>query len=329
MSDLWNVLTIINSREITDAVTYWIKSQTNDETSTTYQREFKQFLLFMLKNGKNIRAVQDFDFRMLELYKSYLVQRHKVLKNGKTLIPITVKNKFTPVSSFFISACRQGIITQNPAEHIKIPRMSALERREVFTEAEVNLILDHFESKVKNASDRRFEKMRASLNYTLAFCAFSVGMRTSELLSLTIQDFQNGDSPTLLIYKKGGGFISPIINDSTAQVLTNWIEKYRPKAKKRDLIFVSPGKNTQIYKGKLYHIITDASQELGIDKNVGAHTCRATLASLLHLKGVPAVQIQALLGHDDLSTTFKYIRQIDEMMNPPTRKIDWSSRNNV
>ncbi len=67
-------------------------------------------------------------------------------------------------------------------------------------------------------------------------------------------------------------------------------------------------------------MISDIAQKCGIQKSVSSHTCRATVASLLHKNAVPVGEIKDLLGHKSILTTMMYVRKTDEEKESAARK---------
>ena len=79
---------------------------------------------------------------------------------------------------------------------------------------------------------------------------------------------------------------------------------------------------TKLTQTAVYEMITSIAKDVGIEKRVSPHSCRATLATLLHNGGVPIGHIQELLNHKQITTTAIYIKKADELSEAAATKID-------
>ena len=71
-------------------------------------------------------------------------------------------------------------------------------------------------------------------------------------------------------------------------------------------------------------MVIESAKKAGIEKKVSTHSCRATLATLLHNQGTPIGQIQTLLNHKDITTTSIYIKKANEIEESAAMKLNLS-----
>jgi integrase/recombinase XerD len=163
-------------------------------------------------------------------------------------------------------------------------------------------------------------------------------MRVEELCSLKIKDLEplQDDNWRLHMIAKGLETHAPIIHRKTAHLLKDYIQQFRSFAQKDDFLFVSSAlkemdpavkprddrASTPLHRTSVFHMIKICAKEAGIEKNISPHSCRATLATLLHQNGVPIAQIQSLLNHKQMTTTSIYIKKSDELAQAAATKID-------
>jgi integrase/recombinase XerD len=102
-------------------------------------------------------------------------------------------------------------------------------------------------------------------------------------------------------------------------LLLSYLTSHRPGDQSPDSpLFVriqQTKKVTPLHRASVYKMVVYWAAQAGIQKRITPHSCRATLATLLHEKGVPIVDIQMLLGHKNIETTVRYVKAIQGDLN--------------
>ena len=230
----------------------------------------------------------------------------------KNSAPATTARRLASVSAFFQHAIKKKWASQNPALFMKRPKISRQGKTSCLTAQEVQFILEcaktNFESvdPMKNLQNY----LKKKKEYIIAYALFSVGMRVEELCSLRMGDveFIDAQAGRLHMVTKGGLMHSPWLHPQTLHWLRVYKEEQRQGAADHEPFFVGRSALLPLHRATVYRMITSLATQAGIEKPVSPHSCRVTLATLLHQQGVPLGDIQDLLSHKQLATTSLYIR---------------------
>jgi len=168
---------------------------------------------------------------------------------------------------------------------------------------------------------KKEDKKHSYRNYLMALTWFSTGLRVGEMCNFTIDWIEKTDeyhicvkqNKTPLVFKPKYGSTRriPIKKD-----LFNKLNKYlagrtkgyvfRPQSTKQYARF-----NTKSII-KVFNVYFVETQLIG--RNLGSHTFRRTFASHLDVSKppVPLAKISYYLGHRDIATTVRYLKQITD-----------------
>jgi len=143
------------------------------------------------------------------------------------------------------------------------------------------------------------------LRYQVFFLTlYSMGLRLSEALELTVHDI---DSETMQVHiregKGGKDRLLPLPQRTLLALRRYWVSHRHPT-----LLFPSIGKNTLVPmdKGSVQKALKKVITELGIKKNISPHSLRHCFATHLLEQGLDLRSLQISLGHHSLNTTAKY-----------------------
>lgn len=132
-----------------------------------------------------------------------------------------------------------------------------------------------------------------------------VGLRKSDLYSLTWGHIQRGPNPRILkTQKKTRAVVGVPINASAWDLI-----KDDRIHRAGDLVFpiLAESLTDSGYYFKSWRV------RAGIEKRVGWHTSRHTCATLLLEHGAGIRTVQDILGHDKIQTTLKYAKATDKL----------------
>lgn len=295
-----------------DIIVHFVFSFSSINTRRSYLTDLKEFYLFL--QSLNISLITDIDEKVL-------IQWQQILYKKGTLNQKSIRRKLLVLSSVFMFCIKRKLIEKNPLDFIQKPKLTFESKTHALTLEEVKLILKHLEEKctyhpsIKNQKSREFNSNL--LAYTVISTLLSVGMRVNELCQLKIKHIEKNNEFTRLHLKvKGNEEHAPIIHPKTAKIIENYLSQCRPHAKDEDYVFLrsqqalSQSKLSQV---AVYKMLSKVTKELGIEKKITPHSCRATLATLLHNQGTPIGEIQALLNHKEISTTALYVKKANEL----------------
>jgi len=138
---------------------------------------------------------------------------------------------------------------------------------------------------------------------------YSCGLRISELCNLKMSELFLEEG-YIRVHGKGRKERLVPIGEQAIEKLRQWfVVKVSVKAKPghEDYVFISTKRGTKLSRITLFVYIKDYAQRAGIQKNISPHTFRHSFATHLLGGGANLRAIQAMLGHEDISTTEIYM----------------------
>src|SRR3979411_291545 len=134
--------------------------------------------------------------------------------------------------------------------------------------------------------------------------AYAAGLRASEAVGLRVGDVDSGRMVIRVEHGKGGKDRYVMLSAQLLGILRAYWKLTRPQR------FLFPGRDpdTAVNVTVLHAACRSAYAAAGIAKKVSVHTLRHSFATHLLEQGTDIRIIQALLGHNNLSTTARYTR---------------------
>jgi integrase/recombinase XerD len=263
-------------------------------TVTGRERTLRAFAAWCAERG--LIRPQDVTKPILERWQRHLYLHRK--KDGSPLTPRSQMAHTTPLKAFFAWLAKQNYILYNPASDLDMPRVGRRLPRTILTASEAEAVLA-----AVNVSTPAGMRDRAMLE-TL----YSTGVRRQELIDLKLYDLDA--TRGVIMVREGKGKHDRMIPIGERAML--WIEKYiadvRPdytSGADDGTLFLNV--NGQAFKpNRVAEIARAAIEKAGIGKRGACHLFRHTMATLMLENGADIRFIQAMLGHQELSTTEIY-----------------------
>ena len=151
----------------------------------------------------------------------------------------------------------------------------------------------------------RFLEAVSSLKCRVALTtAYATGMRVSEVAAVEVRNIDSGRMVIRIEHGKGGKDRYVMLSAQLLGILRAYWKLTRPQR------FLFPGRDpdTAVNVTVLHAACRSAYAAAGIAKKVSVHTLRHSFATHLLEQGTDIRIIQALLGHNNLSTTARYTR---------------------
>jgi integrase/recombinase XerD len=151
----------------------------------------------------------------------------------------------------------------------------------------------------------RFLQAAHSGKYRIAFATiYAVGLRVSELISLTVKDIDSGRMVIHVRQGKGRKDRYVMLSEQLLDLLRSYWKIDRPAH------WLFPGADPQrhITARQLERVCRQTAEVAGLSKNVTVHTLRHCFATHLLEQGVDIRVIQDLLGHRHINATSRYAR---------------------
>lgn len=214
--------------------------------------------------------------------------------------PSSRARKLSSVRCFFSWCKENGIISENPAESIKNPKIPKKSPKIMSKEEIHNVIL----SCMNDCEEEEYFR-----NLTLVILMLSTGIRRAEVTEIKLSDVNLNDS-SLLIHGKGGKDRTVYFNDKARAVLSEYIVSHRQilkPAKNSEYLFVSK-RDVKLCVSTVNRIINKYLECAGIKKNgFTAHSLRRAFATTVYENTRDILAVQNLLGHSSPSTTQRYV----------------------
>lgn len=278
--------------EMEESLTEYIRFLTierglSKNTVESYQRDLKQYLLFLKENHINHWDAVD---RYTVL--SFLQRLKEEEKAAGTVIRMV-----SSLRQFHQFLRQEKISTTDPMLHIDTPK-KAQTLPKVLSTKEVEILIE-----TPNTSETLGIRDRAMLEVM-----YATGLRVSELTELKLDDLHLSLGLIQTIGKGDKERIIPL-----GDLAIEWIEKYLKHSRnrlerpdKRSLYVFLNHHGRKLSRQGVWKNLKGLVKKAGIEKEVTPHTLRHSFATHLLENGADLRTVQELLGHSDISTTQIY-----------------------
>jgi len=267
-------------------ISSWLKSFHSMCTVNNYRTDIHQFMTWL--GEKDIFKVQEKDIRnfILDLEEKGLGKR-------------TRNRRLASIKSFYSWLLQNKGLKENPAERIRLERLSENEKKVEPLDERVAINL---------LSITKTDTMTGIRTYAILDLFLGTGIRREELTALDIKDVHlSKTQASTITIRKGKGDKTRIIplGRQQKESLTKWLEVREQYAKeiKTEAVFITrlgsrpTGESIrQLVKSKL--------KQLGIEeKGIAVHALRHLFASAYNAANQnDLVGLQAITGHANLAT---------------------------
>ncbi|MBQ3107162.1 MAG: tyrosine-type recombinase/integrase [Firmicutes bacterium] len=323
----------------------YLKSAVLPMTRLAYLRDVYFFLQYLIQETdltraetprqirqEDLAAVNGMDVNLfLDYCRRYKVEKENtvhIYKNDKRAL----YRKRSSLSVFFKCLHRLGLIPDNITDTfdpIKVPKPSEKEIK-ALQDDEVMRMLDavstgtHLTKREHDFWEKTKYRDKAILTLFLTY-----GLRLSELRELNVSSF-NFNRGEFKIYRKRGKESMMPINRSVEKALTEYFELERAKddtlaEEEKDAAFLSlQGKRmTERQIRELVKKYTSIGMETARSAGYSPHKLRATAATSLIGRGNSIYDVQALLDHENVTTTQLYAAHKLNVKRDLVRNFEW------
>lgn len=286
----------------------------SENTKVSYSKDLHDFFAFR----ESQIAICDIDFK--ELCFERIIQFKDHLKN-KGLSSSSINRKLIAVKSFSKWAINNRLITSDPFIGVNIPKPAVEAPTIAFTDDEVSKLL----------SKPNVNEFHGLVHYMVLNLLFNLGLRRSELCQIKLLDiYMDRGFKVLKIRGKGSKIRTVPLNENLDKALNVYLSTLKSQfnihLNEQDYLIQSNQfvKNSKPISGtSIFRIVTRYAEELGIDKRVGAHSCRATFVSNLLENGVSIRDVANAVGHSNILTTTLYDKRRDNIQNSAALKVKY------
>jgi integrase/recombinase XerD len=247
---------------------------------------------------RSVTRAAEVTAEMLERFQRHLFYYRQ--KNGQPLSISSQSHWLISLRSWFAWLKDQRVLEHNPALEMQLPREEKRLPRHALSEIEVETIMA--QADISKPSGLR---TRAVLELL-----YSSGLRRQEVLSLHLTDLDR--QRRVILVRQGKGKKDRYV--PLGERALAWIDKYLAEARPlllgaeetaSPLLFVTQ-RGRQVHPNQLSSQVRQFMNQAGITKVGACHLFRHTAATIMLDHGADIRHIQAILGHDSLSTTQIY-----------------------
>jgi integrase/recombinase XerC len=276
--------------------------QVSPETLRAYEHDLTSFLEFLARDflAKEAAEIRPGEVDALAVRSFLAAMTHKGLaktSQGRTL---------SAVRSLFRFACREGVLTANPAQGVRTPKVPQHLPRHLRPGEVENLI------EAPDGDEPLVRRDRAILEML-----YAAGLRVSELVGL---DWRDVDLPARVVRVMGKGSKERMVpfGRPAAEAMRRWLDVWESARKGEDdgePVFLNTF-GTRLTDRSVRRVIDRWVDAAAVARGVHPHTLRHTFATHLLENGADLRAIQELLGHSSLSTTQKYTHlEVDRLLS--------------
>ncbi len=268
----------------------------SESTCIAYKKDAEKLLLWSEQEGLNFLKL---GYEEIQLFLSSLYD--------KGVQPRSVVRTISAIRKFYDWLIKEEYIEQseNPMSLLELPKVRN-KLPNYLTVEEVDDMIEAARSKGGIEGQR---------NVAIIEVLFSCGLRVSELCALKHSDCHFDDGFIRIWGKGRKERIVPISTTAIAELRAYLQHPDTPVALRgyEDYIFLSNrGKN--ISRITVFVLVKEAAAMAGIQSVVSPHTLRHSFATALLNGGANLQVIQAMLGHEDISTTEIYTHLNNEQL---------------
>lgn len=281
--------------------------ETGKKTPTNIVRAYHRYL--KLQRGYSVNTLDAYERDLLKLL-NYLEQEQKHVLDvelpdlqhfAASLHDIGINARsqcriLSGIRSFYHFLQLDGYREDDPTELLESPVLGQ-HLPEVLSTDEVDIL--------ENSID--LSKWEGQRNRAIIEVLFSCGMRVSELVNLKLSNLFLNEQ-YVRIFGKGAKERLVPISSKAIKELQNWFID-------RNLMNIKPGEEDYVFLNRrgahltrtmILIMIKRQAVEAGITKTISPHTLRHSFATALLEGGADLRAIQAMLGHESISTTEIY-----------------------
>ena len=260
--------------------------KTSKNTEVSYERDLRKMMQYFKTQG--IEEVSEITATNVN---SYMLQ----LESEK-FASSTVSRSVASMRAFFQYLVKDKVITENPAEHLKPPKVEK-KAPDILTVAEMELLL-----KQPSKNNPKGVRDRAMLELL-----YATGIRVSELIGLKLDDV-NMQVGYITCHESGKERIIPFGNVAK-KALRSYLNGPRETligVAKSDTLFINCSGNPMSRQG-FWKVLKGYAHDARITTSITPHTLRHSFATHLIQNGADLKSVQEMLGHADISSTQVYL----------------------
>lgn len=279
-----------NMKELLDVISKYrqylkLEKSLSFNTLDAYLRDLNKLIDYSVDVNRSILT-----FSLLDL-QNFIAVLHDL-----DIHPRSQARIISGIKSFYHYLLLEEIIDKNPADLLESPKIG-LHIPEVLSLDEIDAVIASIDVSIP-------EGVR---NKAILETLYSCGLRVSELLHLRISQL-NFEDEYIIVDGKGSKQRLVPISQRCIEIIRYYLMDRNSVIVKKgseDTLFLNR-RGTGLSRVMIFNIIKKHAELAGIRKNVSPHTFRHSFATHLLEGGANLRAIQAMLGHESITTTEIY-----------------------
>lgn len=259
----------------------------SENTRDAYLRDVEKLLSFLADEGIRPEEASRHD-----------LERFVTTLHDLGISPRSVARIISGTRSFYRFLLMENIIDNDPTELLETPRLGT-HLPTVLSVAEIDAIENAID--VSTAEGQRDRAIVETL--------YSCGLRVSELCQLRLSDIFMQEGFIRVEHAKGGKQRLVPLSRSASGEIKKWLyfrNEIQAKTGEEDYLFLTLRRRAHLSRITVFHNLRLYAAKAGIEREISPHTLRHSFATHLLEGGANLRAIQAMLGHEDISTTEIY-----------------------
>lgn len=274
------------------------------ETKCVYSKGLRRFIEWIQTNG-----ITQPDRKTMLAFKNYLIELN--------LAPNTINGCLTGVRQFF-SYLEAEYALPNPARKLKGCKQAKGHLREAASVDQIRAMIETIDT----------ENIQGKRDKAIIYLLFRCGLRTCEITRANLEHLKfKGKEAILEVWGKGRDSADDIavLTEKTLKILQAYLNE-REDLKPTSPLFVSVSSRNggeRLTRRSIRGIIKGLFRKIGIvDPRLSAHSLRHAYATESLKAGAPIVALSRSMRHASISTTMRYVHDIDRVEKAAERYLE-------
>ena len=284
---------------------YYISMRANRKSYTTINVYINNLLHFARFISQDNIANDFYKYILPSNIENYMISletrntKDGVRRTGDDIL----QARWSSLNHFFNWLVARGYISTNPVNIVERPKNQTEHRITYLSKVEIN--------KLFRAIDRNNNHIMALRDKTIISLALATALRVGALVNINVEDidFENN---VINVVEKRKKIREIHIGKNIVEILSQWIEVRNSVFSDitTSALFVSR-KKSRLSGDAIGDMLTKYCANANI-KRITPHKLRATAACALAKNNIPIKAIAQQLGHNNISTTMRYIDVFNE-----------------
>lgn len=274
-------------------------------TLTEHRQNLERFAWWLENEEEAPAALESLSPARIRAFLAYLREPHPLGRFGssspgakRAARPSSVATYYRDLRAFTRFCQAEGLLESDPLKNVKAPRVPN-DQIQPLNEEQIQALLD---------VARRGRNPERDV--ALILLLLDTGMRVSELCALTVADFDRGTGE-LTVIGKGNKRRTTYMGQTARRALWRYIESDRRQAAANEPLFVATG-GYKVGAGLARSGVGQILHKAGVRASLAGircspHTLRHSFAIAFLRGGGNVLELQQLLGHEDLTMVRRYV----------------------